>query len=216
MNKDYVIQGGILDTHSLLDDLRNDLQDVIKVLKYYLEKKAVPPLIRIRSPQVMNLGKIDYVITFNYTDLYRYYDVDTDHIFSPHGSLSIEDSMVLGMPDEDDISLDFIYFKKYFQRLQKHTGLLDTTQFKGEDPRTGVPIIPEAYFFGMSMGKTDGDYIKRIIALSNHVTIYYHNQSDFEGKVINLIDIYGREELENMVNTQTICFEELEAPIEHI
>ena len=65
-----------------------------------------------------------YVISFNYTDTYKIYDINPKDVFHVHGSLD-KSNMVLGFDDDNPEELDFIYFKKYFQRIQKLTGYMD-------------------------------------------------------------------------------------------
>lgn len=59
------------------------------------------------------------------------------------------------------------------------------------------------------MGKTDEDLIKQIIDKSDKIIIFYYDQDDYEGKVINLIGVFGREKIEKWINSDKIKFEEL-------
>ena len=209
IDKKYIIEGGILNENLLLEDLKRDWDVVIKILNNYLRLVIDSTNVNKRSPQLKKLKNIIKVVTFNYTNLYSIYGIRPELVFSPHGSLDNLNSMVFGMPDAEDIDLDYIYFKKYFQRIQKHTGLLSLPYTNSWDEMKNVI----SYFFGMSMGKADEDYIKRIVAYCRQSVILYYSQKDFEDKVINLIDIYGRAELEEYINGGKIIFEKMEDAI---
>ena len=213
MDQKYIIEKRkILKTEMILDELKNDLNDVIRALVYYLQKVENETVIDVVSEQVKMIGEINYVVNFNYTSTYRIYGINDDIVFFPHGRLIDRNTVVCGIPDVSELGLEFIYFKKYFQRIQKRTGVLDKSRFDANS----VVIDGEevnTYFFGMSMGKTDEDYIMEIIGLSDTVTIFYHSQIDFERKIINLIDIFGRNFLEEKINNGFIRMVKLKNPI---
>lgn len=210
VNERYIITGEIFNKNLFLEDLKADWDAVIETLHQFLREKLLNATINVRSAQLKNLKNISYVVTFNYTNLYNLYGINPEFVFAPHGTLDDLNSMVFGMPDAEDINLDYVYFKKYFQRLQKHTGLLRLPDDDGTNETKDV----RSYFFGMSMGKADEYYIKRIISHCHQSVIYYYSQKDFEEKVINLIDIYGRKALETYINNERIVFEKLEKAVE--
>lgn len=189
----------------LLEDLRKELDELIRVLAYYLEKEISRKPIEKQNTQIRDI-EFNEIINFNYTDTYsRIYCKETKVLY-PHGQIKNEKSMVLGIMDDEDISLDFIYFKKYFQRIQKRAINLkkEILNFSNIlDETTNV------YFFGMSMGKSDEDLIKQIISIADIIKIFYYNQDDYEKKIINLIDIYGREKIEEWLEYDKLIFVEL-------
>lgn len=63
------------------------------------------------------------------------------------------------------------------------------------------------------MGKSDEDYIKSIIEETDYSKIFYYNQTDYEQKIINMIDIFGKQFLEEYINSGSIEFIKLEEPI---
>lgn len=99
--------------------------------------------------------------------------------------------MVLGFDDETSGNLDFIYFKKYLQRIQKLTGYVDPNKWKPHI--MGVTGGLRIFFYGLSMDKTDGDMIRKLWDDSHRFVIFYYSQSDYEQKVINLIDVFGKD-----------------------
>lgn len=189
----------------LLEDVRTELDELIRVLEYYLEKETSGKNKRKRSKQIQGI-KFDKVINFNYTDTYSKIYSSQTKVLYPHGRLKDSKSMVLGIMDDKEVSLDFIYFKKYFQRIQKRTVNLKKEILNS----TTMDKTTTIYFFGMSMGKSDEDLIKQIISVADRIEIFYYNQQDYERKIINLIDIYGREEIEKWLEEDQLIFNELQ------
>ena len=111
--------------------------------------------------------------------------------------------MVLGFDDDDPKELDFIYFKKYFQRVQKLTGYFDY-ELLGRN-KQGIVWRPTIHFYGLSMNKTDGDMIRDLWDLSPRFVIYYLDPDDYAQKVINLIDIFGKDIITE-IQKQNITF----------
>lgn len=164
-----------------------------------------------------------YVISFNYTDTYRIYGIKKEDVFHVHGSL-IKNNMVLGFNDDDPENLDFVYFKKYFQRIQKLTGYINNNKIKlkkdkieltnpnsGELEQIEIDIDPIVHFYGHSMDKTDGDIIQKLHSLANGFVIYIYNQEDYEQKVINLIDVFGKEQAMQLIQERRIKFVQCES-----
>lgn len=122
--------------------------------------------------------------------------------------------MVLGFDDDNEEELDSIYFKKYFQRIQKLTGYINENRFEKIDTRVvddnGVEfqyrLKPLIHFYGHSMDKTDGDIILKLRNMSRGFIIYWYNQEDYEQKVINLISVFGKEKATTLIQTKFIEF----------
>ncbi len=194
----------------IMTTMKEELDSLIKVLEKYLMNNIDVSSIKIKSEQIKKI-KPEYVVNFNYTDTYKLYDIKEQDVFYIHGRIgNTPNNMVFGFEDEDEFNLDDIYFKKYFQRIQKRNGLLDEKKFEpciyadfGKEP-----VI--SHFFGLSMGVTDGDIIKKIEQLSNVCVIYYYNQVDYEMKVINLIKIFGKECFMQKIYDKEIQLEEIE------
>ena len=99
------------------------------------------------------------------------------------------------------------YFKKFFQRIQRHTDTIQWNRF-GEN-RSLTETIREAttYFFGHSLSKTDGDIIQSIYEKSREIIIFHRNGlKDYEEKVINLIDTLGKENVIQGIYSERIKF----------
>lgn len=178
------------------------MDEVIELLRRYLVY-ATEDLDKIDKIQQIADIKPRYVISFNYTYTYKKYGVKDEDVFHVHGRL-LKNNMVLGFNDEDPENLDFVYFKKYFQRIQKLTGYINEARLIDRDADlTPKPII---HFYGHSMDKTDGDIIVKLRSLARGFVIYTYNQEDYEQKVINLIDVFGKKEATELIQTKYIEF----------
>lgn len=191
-----------LNKREVLKFLKKQLDEVIELLRRYLVY-ATEDLDKIDKIQQIADIKPRYVISFNYTYTYKKYGVKDEDVFHVHGRL-LKNNMVLGFNDEDPENLDFVYFKKYFQRIQKLTGYINEARLIDRDADlTPKPII---HFYGHSMDKTDGDIIVKLRSLARGFVIYTYNQEDYEQKVINLIDVFGKKEATELIQTKYIEF----------
>ena len=183
-----------IDKEMVMYTLKRDLNDLIKLFRYYLEEKVINQSVKKLSQQIENI-KPDYVINFNYTNTYELYGINRDDVCYIHGSVQ-DDNMVIGIRDIDEKNIDSIYFKKFFQRIQKHTAVIQWNKF-GEVHSLSDPIRDACtYFFGHSLSNTDGDIIRNIYDNSQKIVVFYlnkPNKKDYEQKVINLIDTLGKD-----------------------
>lgn len=133
-----VIQGRSYDAYFVFKTrncMLDDLLRLIRCLEIYLSCYINHFLVKKISPDIEKLN-IDRVLSFNYTDTYvRIYDnhkkssIEYDYI---HGKADINNTietnnMVLGIDeylseDRKDKDIEFITFKKYYQRIYKGTG----------------------------------------------------------------------------------------------
>ena len=60
------------------------------------------------------------------------------------------------------------------------------------------------------MSKTDGDKIIEIESLSVQMIVFCRDQEDYESKVINLIDIFGKDVATEKIRTKKIIFIEID------
>lgn len=118
------------------DDLDRDLKKLIRALEIYLARYIEKQDIKIQVPEMLKL-KPDRILSFNYTDIYRkIYDKDHrieekmyDFIYGQADEThTIENcNMVLGIDEylpkgRRDNEIEFVSFKKYYQRIYKETG----------------------------------------------------------------------------------------------
>lgn len=211
----------------IMQSLRDEFDEFVEAFEIYLQefvqrKRNVHPL-----RQIKEIG-IDYVISFNYTLTERIYGVNEENVHHIHGMvregvLSRKNGMVMGVNEQNGQNIDFIYFVKYFQRIQKKSGVKYKTFVEREDEKErerGWSCLEEylLHIYGHSLDETDADILKYVIGdvnqkgelnlKPNQVIIYYYNSSDYEQKVINLIKLYGRSIVEEYMENDKFKFVE--------
>ena len=201
----------------ILKSLKEEFGEFIYAFEIYLHEfvykrkdlKLIKQIDRINA---------DYVISFNYTLTEKLYGISEKNTHHIHGSIREDlsqgkNNMVLGVNEQEDQNLDFIYFVKYFQRIQKRTGtdykkFLEECGYKGKgwtiDNKSGYHL----HIYGHSLDVTDEDILKYVIDGAKKVYIYYYDQADYESKVINLIALYKREDVEKNIENKDIEFVE--------
>ena len=192
-----------------IEDISIELDKLIRSLEIYI-CEFVNEIDIIKENDDIKTITPDYVLSFNYSNTYeRIYgqskEVTYDYI---HGKADIENNvdtcnLVLGIDEylEDDKNdkLEFIAFKKFYQRIYKST---DSTYMKWvEQIKKYTEVNHNLFIFGHSLDKTDRDILKLLICNDNVTTkIYYYrkNKNDKKelGKLIkNLVRIMGQDEL---------------------
>ena len=202
MNPIYYTNSYGLNKREILKFLKMQLDEIIKLLQHYLIY-ATEDFDKIDKIQQIADINPRYVISFNYTYTYKKYGIRNEDVFHVHGRL-LKNNMVLGFNDEDPENLDFVYFKKYFQRIQKMTGYINEAKIIDHD--ADLYPNPIIHFYGHSMDKTDGDIIVKLRSLARKFVIYTYNQEDYEQKVINLIDVFGKKDATELIQTKFIEF----------
>lgn len=217
--------------------LQENLENLIRCLELYLEDYVAKKDINYISPDIQGI-KFDKVLSFNYTNTYeRIYGLNNNEIeyHYIHGKADIDrtaddNNMVLGIDEylNDEVKnkeLEFITFKKYFQRIYKKTGntykkwILQMKDFEyestGESDELGQvetqKIKNEVYIFGHSLDITDKDILKELIECPNTVTtIFYYNKEVYAQQITNLVKVIGQDELIQRVSgaNPTIIFKQ--------
>jgi len=211
----------------IIQSLRDEFDDFIKAFEIYLYE-FVYKREGIKISQQINKIGINKVISFNYTHTEKLYGIQTENIHHIHGMLRTDldagnCNIVMGVNEQHNQNVDFIYFIKYFQRIQKATGVgykefiekYNITDY-GERYREEF----ELYVYGHSLDETDEDILKFIIGDINiqgnmtfkpeKVTIFFYDFSDYEQKVINLIKLYGRSIVEKNMEKGMFQFVKIE------
>lgn len=227
--------------------LEMDLKRLTRAFEIYLaeiiekiENSVTVPEIELLMP--------DHVLSFNYTNTYmKKYGVNKDITYDfVHGKANVSNdintnNMVLGideylLDDRRNNDIEFVAFKKYYQRIVKETGCLyvdwiDTLRkdLKKEEQHVSnmnryfgiqdiklkpaqISNISELYIFGHSLDVTDKDIIRELILNDNvRTTIFYLNEMIHADLVANLIKVIGQEELIKRTGgpTKTIVFKKL-------
>ena len=209
------------------DRLYSDLNRLIRALEIYMTAYIEQMECNLESPDINNIC-FDGILSFNYTDTYeKLYDskrlANYDYI---HGKANIKNkiytnNMVLGIDEylpthRKDKDVDFISFKKFYQRIYKETGceyrkwvddIRSNNPIKnrtyGRFDENGNKVIESTYssqhnlyIFGHSLDVTDGDILKDLILNDNvHTTIYYVNKDVMGQQIVNLVKVIGQDEL---------------------
>lgn len=115
--------------------------------------------------------------------------------------------MVLGIDEylvgEERMSnINFIEFKKYYQRIHKSTGcvyknwleIMKNSVDKEKQQEHNV------FIFGHSLAATDKDILKELITDSKiKTTIYYKDKEQYGQQIANLVNVLGPDALISMV-----------------
>lgn len=229
----------------LKDKLLNDLNRLIRCLEIYLADFIGKIEILKFLPDIKALPYLDKVLSFNYTNTHkRLYAknprTEYDYI---HGKAKLENTivsnnMVLGIDEylegkEKDENIEFIEFKKFFQRIHKETGYLSRNW--SDEIRADKEIYEitgywkegnkdvfqkekvsshKVFVFGHSLDITDKDVLRDFILNDNvQTTIFYTNKKDYGRKIANLVKVIGQNELIKRTGgvTKTITFKKIQA-----
>lgn len=225
----------------IIKKYEKDLNKLILSLEIYLEQVVELIELKDKSIDIEELN-IDKVLSFNYTHTFKQVyeskngDVEYDYI---HGEVTKDkdsNNMVLGIDeylneDERNLKLDFIRFKKYFQRIYKKTGCrCKYKEWVKELNKVYATIdgsveLNNIYFFGHSLDVTDKDILHELLLGYNvgnkvedekyenynsnvKVTIFYFNEDAYAQQITNLVKVIGQDELIARVSDGRIEFKE--------
>lgn len=217
------MQYGIL-KKKILEDLRKEFDEFIQAFELYLyefvyKRDDVDILKQIKDIDITT------VISFNYTLTEKLYGINEEDVHHIHGmlrnDLSIgKNNMVMGVKEQKEQNMAYIYFVKYFQRIQKASGI----KYKELITRKTIDnnVMHSDYIlhiYGHSLDETDEDILKYVIGdkmesgkmnlKPKKVVIFYYNDVDYEQKVINLIKLYGRQMVEEYMEKGLFEFVEI-------
>ena len=208
---------------NLKEKLIADLKNLIRSLEIYLSLYIDNLDTDLRIPEIFKMkDKIDYVLSFNYTNTFeRLYAKPYSHkVFYDyiHGKANLKNTvdgcqLVLGIDEyldeeERNKNIDFIQYKKYFQRVYKKTGLIHVGWLNSFNNCYKNAINENykkinIYIVGHSLDVTDKDILKNIIMFDKqdkdtipiNVTIYDHNQEASASHIANLVRVITQDEL---------------------
>lgn len=207
----------------LVKILSKNLDSFIYILELYVKYVVEEQSKRTqkKSPDIEEL-KIDKVLSFNYTDTYKKVyggNKDVEYCFV-HGKVNENPSidknnMVLGIDeylsgDERNNNLEFITFKKYYQRIYKQTDYNYINWLDKSRPLNRV-IYSNLYIFGHSLDVTDKDILKKLILNPNiKTTIFYYNKEVNAQQIQNLVKVIGYDEINERTRgvNRTIFFKQ--------
>lgn len=221
----------------------NDLNRLIRGLEIYLSDYVEKYYVENRLPDIQKLPYLDKVLSFNYTDTYErlygkhpFLEIDYIHGKALLNNSTESNSMVLGIDeylkgDARNEDIEFIEFKKNFQRIHKETGCLyeewiediqsEKAAFEitriyeenGSNKKQSQQVMSHKLFiFGHSLDITDRDILRKFILNDNmQTTIFYKDRADYGRKIANLVRIINQDELIKRTGgkTKTITFKEI-------
>ena len=217
------------------DDLASRVLDALnrltRLLEIYLYECIEKSNCSLRIPEIKEI-KPDYVLSFNYTDTYRkYYDPENKaqycfiHGKTKNGSLE-ECDLVLGIdeylpPERRDTDNEFVWFKKFYQRIYKETGSeyqdwINQFEDLNETYKLANPYYLDLFIYGHSLDVTDKDVLSRLIMMDNTIThIFYHSREAMAKQISNLVKIIGEDNLirKNGGKDRTILFTQSQAAV---
>lgn len=183
--------------------LINDLSQLIRSLEIYLgeiiEHMHTPENDMIKALDVEKILSFNY--THTYRDLYDYEQIKAEYDYV-HGKVDMlrnidDNNMVLGIneylkDDEKNNKIDFIEFKKYFQRIYKKTGCKYKKWVENiKDNKRETHYI---YIFGHSLDVTDKEVLEDLILQDNVVTtIFYYDNYAYKQYIANLVKMIGQD-----------------------
>lgn len=197
----------------ILSSMKSELDALNRCLSIYIQDFISILRCGVWSPQIRDLNRV-CLLDFNYTNTFRliYGESRIVQHHSVHGRAD-QQNLVLGIPDESfPETLDYVYFQKYFQRIQKRTGNFYRKWLTG--PAEGLPA--QVFLMGHSLNRMDRGILKDFFEDEKQVeriTVFYNNQAAFESQVINLVAMFGRDFVIDQTGTGRIVFEELQPPV---
>lgn len=218
-----------------------DLDRLIRCLELYLNDYVNNYFVENTLSDIEHLPYLDKILSFNYTNTYeRLYNnhsfLEFDYI---HGKADINktidtNNMVLGIDEylkgnEKNENIEFIEFKKFYQRIHKETGCLYRNwidDIKSNKKITEMIVLYDEndkptkatrkqvefhklFIFGHSLDITDKDVLRDLILNDNvQTTIFYMDKKDYGRKIMNLVKILTQDELIKRTGgaTKTITF----------
>ena len=187
------------DIDEIKKNILDDLNDLIECLNIYLYDCVGGINNNYISPDIYDLD-LDKVISFNYTNTFeKNYNkkkkVEYDYLHGKTTDLCTQNNMVLGIDEylnEEEIysNVNFIEFKKYFQRIHKRTGCIYKRWL--EEINKCPNQENNVYFFGHSLSITDRDVIRDFLLNDNITsTIYYRSDKHYAELVTNIVKLIG-------------------------
>lgn len=226
--KEYHLNSNLDDFDLIATELDSNLQMLIRALEIYIAFFVNEIDISRSIPDIEGLCP-DRILSFNYSNTYgRVYGTKGGRIIDfVHGKATQDHdinscNMVVGIDDyldekERNEKLDYLCFKKYYQRIIKETSS-KYLEWEREIEEDRIDEYKNRrfvfYVFGHSLDVTDKDILKKLFNHENVIVkIFYYREFENDkrnlGKLIkNMIKIVGRDELIRRTgpNEQTIVF----------
>lgn len=194
--------------------LYQELVEFKRIFNYYFETFIYPFYDNFKVSIDKNMfSSINKHYTFNYTPTFeKVYGIPRVTSFL-HGKInSIENKIVIGIneiPESAKLNKKFFLpFTKYYQKLNNNT---DYIFIKEYETKTSENYL--FFFLGHSLDKSDEDYINEIfdfiISLktkTKKIIIIYHNEDSKSKLLINLLNIRGKKDIQELMRSQILTF----------
>lgn len=218
------------DIDKYLEFLFNELKNFEKYFKSYLDVFVKPLIENDKINNRLNFFKdSNYQFikhyNFNYTNTISNYQKENNfkgrhpHFISKniHGKID-KDNIIFGIDDVESIKFDknkYLMFTKYYRRLVERCD--DSKAFIDLE---NIGDIKKVVFFGHSLDKSDKTYLEQLLnfiynkrkdkTYKVELDIFFHNIVSQSNQVKNLIEIFGRERIEEMFRLNVINMIEIE------
>lgn len=210
----------MLNKEEVIKVILKELRDLAEALKLYLKLFVDSILDELKKDNNFSWSEtfenVDAVITFNYTNTFeKIYNQEID-VYHLHGNVNSE--IVLGInPDNADnletIDTSFVNFKKYFQRTMIASDREYIEFFKNINQ---TPHDNTLYVIGHSLDVTDKDIIADLFRISDNIYILNYDDDDKEKHFKNLINIFGKDEIEDIRKNTGMMFVDMEFDLSDI
>lgn len=202
----------------IIDKLKEELDILNECLRLYLLEFVEHIKCEVYSQQIKALPHVK-LLNFNYTSTCKkmyasLLDNINDGEHSVHGNCS-NGGIVLGIPDDSfSEKLEYIYFVKYFQRIQKRTGNFYKEWITSPEYEVSHNLSQKVFIMGHSLASTDKGILKKIFYGRGieKIVIFYHDQEAYENMIINLVKMFGKEFVIEQIGNERIIFEQLTPP----
>lgn len=210
--KKYVYWPELLDYQAQI--LLKELNKITRLLEIYLNEYVENINCEYRLQDFEGIV-INSVLSFNYTDTYKKYYEDrrkTNYCYI-HGESKESDvetcNLVLGIdeyltPERKDNDNQFVWFKKFYQRIYKGTSSEYLDWIKNlEDYYNSYKDFEidrnNIFIYGHSLDVTDKDVLSKLLLMENTIThIFYRDRKDLANKINNLVKVIGEDNLIKM------------------
>lgn len=201
-----------VDVEKLTKFLYQQLIEFKLIFNYYFEIFITPLSENIKLKIDRSYFKnIDYHYTFNFTSTFEnlYSRNITKYL---HGKINSKNNqIVLGInevPNNTRYNREFISFTKYFQKLNNDTDYVFLRELEINSYENYI-----FFFWGHSLDRSDRDYINEVFDFIDEsqsqmkkIVIAYHNNTSKSKMLINLLDIRGSKNIQDLMRAKNLIF----------
>ena len=198
----------------LINAMYTELVIFSTCLNYYMSDFVTAIKCKYFSRQIKDLGNNLFLVSFNYTYTFaNVYGKGEEFFHHPVHGESKENNIVLGISDDCfNNTNEYLYFQKFFQRIQKKTGNFYKELVKPLTHKSLNNSPLDLFIMGHSLDKVDKGILQDFFYNTERIgtiKIFYYNQKAYESIVINLIDMFGKDFVIDQTGKDRIVFEEL-------